>query len=101
MSSDSALKAMPRMPTLRPRNFIRIHGDLPEREAMFAKCEQLHRVLHQARARCKPWSRDVGHARITAPHLLEQFDVIDVRLRAHHVELVSRSEHDVAKGIAD
>ena len=94
MSSDSALKAMPRMPTLSAfqarlpaqlvhqevgQALVDRHGHLAEREAVPPKGEQLHGVLHQAGTGGKAGAGNVGHARVTLAHFSEQPEVINAR----------------------
>ena len=79
MSSDSALNAMPRMPTvivgqvealLEPRDqverqaLVDHHARVTEREVVVVERGELHRVLEQARPGREPGAGQVGGARV-------------------------------------
>ena len=118
MSSDSALKAMPRMPTVRPRRppwrrssarhdvgrhpLVDLHRRLAHREVVARERRQLHRVLEQARtggeARGRAGRRPAGSpARMAS----QDVRVVHARLVGDHEELVRDGELHVAPGVRE
>ena len=77
------------------------HGGVAEAELVLGEGGELHRVLHQARARREARGRNAAGARIVSPHRIVDPAVIETRRLRDQVELVRGRELDVAVGVAE
>ena len=116
MSSDPALNAIPRMPTVlsdrswpqlelagdvERQSLVDEHRGVAELEGVVAEGGELHRVLEQAGSRGEARPGHVLRTRIILGEAGTDALEVDALRVGHHVELVHRGELDVAPRVGE